>query len=134
MSEWECVCVAQHHTIKNIENYVMYLMESNTQADDDADNQINCVIEPFYFIDDFNEFRGDDSMRHDFPHCTRPHFQLWIGCSLCECDICIWSAMCECYALVVVVAFFKPRAKPKTTNLLQIKGKPRENDRKMFVN
>lgn len=29
-------------------------MESNTQADDDS--QINCVIEPFYFIDDLNEF------------------------------------------------------------------------------
>lgn len=59
------------HTIKNIENCVMYLMGGNTQAGND-DSQINCVIEPFYFIDGFNEFWWQFSAADTPSLCVSP--------------------------------------------------------------
>lgn len=94
-------------------------MESNTQADDDDDNQINCVIEPFYFIDDFNEFwwRFDAAGTLFTPAA--------------------FSLTQRSFSLVshnrpFPMQTIQPKNSP--TGFVTNKRKPRENDRKMFVN
>lgn len=113
-------------TIKNIENYVTYLMESNTQADD-VDNQINCVIEPFYFIDDFNEFwwRFDvaDTLSHSpFFFSSLIHSSGTRFCSL--------AIFIEVLFFNTLILWCSPENSP--WDLLPNKRKPRENDRNIF--
>lgn len=112
------------HTIKNIENCVMYLMGGNTQADND-DSQINCVIEPFYFIDGFNEFRWQFSAA-DTPSLFISPFVL---------------SLLLLYTLqppliqrlpISLFQFFFSWISP--SDLLQMVWKPRENVTKMLVN